>query len=139
MRVLRPQLKRDPLGGSSKLMYKLSKAQLRRGKKHLVFANRISEWLVRAGVRSPRSRATLAVGIADSLAASAVIRRNLNAMLATNPRTPAGARRAARHAVNAGVWMFDELLDHIHEMRRVWRRDLESKLYARVPDGDDRD
>jgi len=35
--------------------------------------------------------------------------------------------------------MFDELLDHIQEMRQVWERDLESKLYARVPDDDDRD
>jgi hypothetical protein len=120
-------------------MYKLSKAQLRRGKKHLVFANRISEWLVRAGVRSSRSRTTLAIGIADSLAASAIIRRNLKAMLATNPRTAAGARRAARHAVNAGVWMFGELLDHIQEMKLVWERDLESRLYARVPDDDDRE
>ena len=119
-------------------MYKLTKAQLRRGKKHVVFANRISEWLVRAGVRSPRSRTTLAVGIADSLAASTIIRRNLNAMLATNPRTLAGARRAARHAVRAGVWMFDELLDHIKEMKLVWERDLETPLYARVPDDEDR-
>jgi hypothetical protein len=50
----------------------------------------------------------------------------------------AGARRAARHAVNAGVWMFGELLDHIQEMRRVWERDLESRLYSRIPDDDDR-
>ena len=119
-------------------MYKLSKADLRRGKKHLAVAHRISEWLVRAGVRSPRSRTTLAVGIADSLAASAIIRRNLKAMLGTNPRTVAGARRAARHAVNAGVCMFGELLDHIQEMRRVWERDLESRLYSRIPDDDDR-
>ena len=117
-------------------MYQLSKAQLRRGKRHLAVANRVSNWLVRAGVASPRSRSTLAVGIADSLAATTIIRRNLNAMLAANPRTSAGVRRAARHAVRAGTWMFDELLDHLQEMKRVWERDLERPLYKRVPDDD---
>ena len=115
-------------------MYILNKAQLRAGKRHVALANRVSKWLRRAGVENAKVRADIAVGIADSLAASTTMRRHLTRMLAADPRQSRGARKALHHAVFASTWMFDELLWHLQDMKRVWERHLENRLAKRVPD-----
>jgi len=96
-------------------------------------SNRVSKWLAKAGVRNPRARTTIAVGITDSLIATTEMRRHLNSMLRTDPRTSPKAKRALRHAIFAGSWMFGELLDQLKEMKKVWTKHLENRLGSRAP------
>jgi hypothetical protein len=76
----------------------------------------VSAWLERAGVNDGERRATLAVGIADSLAAAAQVADELELMLATDPTTADGAEAALTAPGSIDAWLFTELKNHVSEL-----------------------
>jgi len=93
---------------------------------------RVDRWLAQAGQASDVRRAKIAIDLVDGLYASAVISKELSAMLRCDPRSPAGRDRAASHAVRLGVYARDELRYHIQRLSRHWESSVED-LLARRP------
>ena len=98
---------------------------------HVALTGRVSDWLRHAGVHDPDARATLAVGLVDSLAAAQRIAADLESLLALDPDQPAQADEALRLATNMDAWLFTELKDHVAEMELVWESVFENELAKR--------
>ena len=101
---------------------------------HVAFTAQIDRWLMAAGVANADDRATLAVGLADSLRAAGQIATALDALLATDPRSTSGADEALTHLARMHVEMFNELKDHVAEMEPLWEGVLVEAVAARLPD-----
>jgi hypothetical protein len=98
---------------------------------HIAFVSEIDDWLARAGVDDPDRRATLAVGLADSLRAADHVREDLRDSLRLDPSDPAQADQALSHVANIHVQLFTELKHHLLEMEDIWEEALEVPLDAR--------
>jgi hypothetical protein len=98
---------------------------------HVMLTGRVSDWLRRAGVHDADARATLAVGLVDSLAAAQHVTMDLEAMLELDPDQPAQADEALRLASQMHAWLFTELKDHVAEMESVWEPAFEEELVKR--------
>ena len=98
---------------------------------HVALTGRVSDWLRRAGVQEPDARATLAVGLVDSLAAARRIAADLESLLKLDPNQPAQADEALQLAANMHAWLFTELKDHVAEMEQVWEPAFENELAKR--------
>ena len=103
-------------------------------RRHLRFVHQLSRWFERAGVTSAKTRAHLAVDLADSLFAAGEIERLIDKMLDCNPATRRGADRALRHAGNIDALAFTEIKDHVRSLQRVWAPQLMKRL-ASTADG----
>jgi hypothetical protein len=84
--------------------------------------SRIDRWLLSAGIRSARQRSSMAVDLADLLAAAAESRKGLNRLLKTNPSTADGAERALVIAAEMEAWMFTELKEHLRSLEQSWTK-----------------
>ncbi len=105
--------------------------------KHVAFTNQLSLWLRAAGVADADARATLAVGLADLLAASKQIESELEAALARDPSVPHEADAALAHLCNINAWLFTDLAGHVEDMAPLWEPQLEEKLALQGTPGDD--
>jgi len=86
----------------------------------LELTHRIDRWLLDAGVRNARRRASVAVDIADFLAAAAIVRRNVNRLLALDPANGSDAERGLRIATEIEAWLFTEMKNHASSLERDW-------------------
>jgi hypothetical protein len=84
----------------------------------VALTTRLSQWLALAGIKDD-SR-TFAVGLADSIAAFGHIAQSLEAMLHTDPRIPAQADEALRHAGAIAAHYFGEAKGHMLELEASW-------------------
>ncbi len=106
---------------------------------HVALVGRISAWLERAGVQDPDHRATLAVGLGDTLRAARETAEALEYMLKEDPITTEGADRALTQSGIMSAWLFTEIQDHVSELAEVWETQLMERLAERLPpdvDGD---
>jgi hypothetical protein len=106
-------------------------------KEQIELTNTASQWLARAGVVDPDLRATLAVGLADSVHAMEVSLAEIEGMLSTDPTTEAGADQALTHCGVLGAYFFNELKWHLEDMASVWESALEGRLAERLPPDQD--
>jgi hypothetical protein len=102
--------------------------ELETSQQHVALTGRVSEWLRQAGVSDADARATLAVGLVDSLAAAQHVAADLERMLELNPSKPVEADSALQLAANMHAWLFTELKDHVAEMEAVWEEAFEEEL-----------
>jgi hypothetical protein len=105
--------------------------ELETAEQQVALTGRLSEWLRRAGIEDPDARATLAVGLVDSLAAAQRIAADLESLLELNPAQPAQADEALQLAGNMHAWLFTELKDHVSDMELVWESAFENELARR--------
>jgi hypothetical protein len=109
-------------------------------KQHVALTGRVSEWLGRAGVNDADARATLAVGLVDSLAAAHQVAADLERLLELDPDTAGDADQALQLAANMHAWLFTELKVHVAEMEAVWEPAFEEELVKRCsPEEEDDD
>lgn len=90
--------------------------------KVVLLTSRIDRWLLSAGVRGAKERASMSVDLADLLAAAAESGRGLQRLLKTDPSTTDGAERALTIAAEMEAWMFTELKNHLRSLERSWAR-----------------
>ena len=84
----------------------------------VALTSRISQWLAAAGVKD--TSATLAVGLADSVAAFEHITQHLTLLLETDPRIPDQADKAVTHLGAIAALYFREAKDHLLELEASW-------------------
>ena len=93
-------------------------------------SNRVLRWLFEANLADGKTRAQIAIDIADAFAAVDQIKRDLAAMLAASPTTLRGRSRAAARASAIAVWWSDELRYHVNRLHRNWPMRIEGPLHA---------
>jgi hypothetical protein len=108
--------------------------------KHVAFTSRLSDWLRSAGVTDEDARATLAVGLADTVAGVKQVEAELEAALALNPAVPMEADAALQHVANIEGWLAD-VRGHLEDMEPLWETHLEVPLgeLGAPQTGDERD
>ena len=97
---------------------------------------RIDSWFTRAGISDPERRATLTVGLADTLAAAAQVGNQLEIMLAADPRSTEGAEAAAEAIGIMEAWLFGEVKHHVAEIEVLWEAELWARVAERLPPDD---
>ena len=103
----------------------------------VALVSRLSDWLERAGVVNPEHRATLAVGLGDTLAAAQRTADALERMLRQDPVTEAGAEEALTQTGVMSAWLFTEIQHHVGELAVIWDEQLMAPLAARLPPDED--
>jgi hypothetical protein len=111
--------------------------ELGTAEQHVALTGRVSEWLRKAGVHDADARATLAVGLVDSLAAARHVAADLEFLLQLDPDQPAQADEALRLTGRMHAWLFTELKDHVAEMESVWEPAFEEELVKRCSPDDE--
>ncbi len=101
-----------------------------RSRSVVIFTERISAWLKKAGVQDGDVRATLAVGLADFLYAARTTGEHLEGMLSEDPSAPDGADRALEHAGAISAYLFGEAKNHLLELETLWETQVEERLAA---------
>ena len=97
---------------------------------------RIDSWFARAGISDPERRATLTVGLADTLAAAAQVGDQLEIMLGADPRSTEGAETAAEAIGIMEAWLFGEVKHHVTEIEVLWETELWARVAERLPPDD---
>jgi hypothetical protein len=97
----------------------------------VALVGRLSAWLERAGVTDPEHRATLAVGLGDTLASARRTADALERMLRQDPTTEAGAEQALEQTGMMSAWLFSEIQHHVGELAAIWDEQLVAPLAAR--------
>jgi hypothetical protein len=96
----------------------------------------IREWLASLDFKA-EARASIAVDLADVLAAARSAERCVEELLSLDPSKPDQADRAVKVAADVEVQLFTELKTHLESLRRSWPAVLE-RLAERSPaDTDD--
>ena len=103
---------------------------------HVLFANRLSAWICRAGVSDGDAVGDLAVGFADVVYASATAAGELEALLSLDPTVPADAELALKRLGYLRALFLTEIKWHVEDLERRWD-ELEGQLSARAPDDPD--
>jgi hypothetical protein len=90
---------------------------------HIAFAKELTTWLTRAAVQAPISGADFA----DVVFGARTVDRCLRELLQCDPRTEAGADRAASLLGRIHAWLFSEIKNHLADLESAWPS-LESRL-----------
>jgi len=99
----------------------------------VALTHRLTLWLERAGISEGEQRATLAVGLADVLAAAVRTAESVDKLLATDPTAIRGADDALTETGIMQAWLFTEMSSHLEEMAPLWESVLQETLGRLLP------
>ena len=99
---------------------------------HVAFAGRLAAWVKRAGVTDDAAIGDIAVGFADIIDGAARAKRELEAMLALDPRDPTDALQAIAHLGYLQALFIGEIKAHAEDLEARWPM-LEECVAAFLP------